>query len=235
MKTLIILKSAVKTALIFLTLSVTLFSCLKKSDEVPQANISGLSLIHASPMAEKFDIYLGQTKVNRTDFAFTDKIDYLNAYSGIRQITLTKKDLNAIIKSENFTLKPQTAYSLFVIDKLDNIGLLFLTDTLTNPLAGKAKIRFVNLSPDAGALNLAIDGASTDLVSDKLFKEYSSFIAIDKADRVTFNIKNKTTGAIEVALSNIKIEEGKIYTLWVKGLKSASDDYKLGAEIYTHK
>lgn len=235
MKTLTNLKTVAKPTFILLILSITLFGCLKKLDDVPQASISGLSLIHASPTVEKFDIYLNQTKVNQTDFAFTNKIDYVNAYSGNRQVSLANKNASGFRKSENFTLKPNIAYSLFVIDKLDNIGFLFLTDTLTNPPVGKAKIRFVNLSPDAGALNLAIDGATADLVTDKLFKESSIFKTIDKAERVTFNIKNKTTGAIETTLANVKIEEGKIYTLWVKGLKVATDDYKIGATIYTHK
>ena len=235
MKTLTNLKTVAKPTFLLVILSITLFGCLKKLDEVPQASISGLSLIHASPTVEKFDIYLNQTKVNSTDFSFTNKIDYVNAYSGNRQVSLANKNASGFRKSESFTLKPQAAYSLFVIGKIDDIGFLFLNDTLTNPPVGKAKIRFVNLSPDAGALNLAIDGATADLVIDKLFKESSTFKIVDKAERVTFNIKNKTTGAIETTLTNVKIEDGKIYTLWVKGLKAVNDDFKLGASIYTHK
>lgn len=230
------LKSIANPTLILLALSLTLMGCLKKLDDTtPQASISGLSIIHASPTIEKLDVYINQTKVNSSDFAYTNKIDYVNAYSGNRQIWISKKGASAILKSENFVLKPQTGYSLFVIEKLDNIGFLFLTDTLTNPPAGKAKIRFVNLSPDAGALNLAIEGISGDIVSDKLFKEYSTFKTINPADRVTFLIKNKTTGAIETTLSNIKIEQGKIYTLWTKGLKTASGDFAFSASIFTHK
>lgn len=229
------LKSLSKPILISLTFATVFISCLKKNEDVPIPSISGLSIIHASPTAEKFDVYLSQTKVNNGDFAYTNKIDYLNAYSGNRQIWISRKGLNTSLKSESFTLQPQTGYSLFVIDKLDNIGFLFLTDTLTNPPAGKAKIRFVNLSPDAGALNLAIDGLTGDLVSDKLFKQYSAFKTINAADRVTFFIKNKGTGAIETTLANVKIEQGKIYTLWAKGFKANADDFELGASIFTHK
>ncbi len=235
MKTFNNLKSITIPTILILFLTLTLMGCLKKLDEVPQVSISGFSVIHAVPTAEKFDIYLGSTKVNILDFAFTNKIDYLNAYSGIRQVSVGNKNASAFIKTENFTLKPNIAYSLFVIGKPDSIKYLFLTDTLTYPPAGKAKIRFVNLSPDAGALNLAIGGATADLVADRLFKEYSPFITINNAERVTFNIKNKTTEVVEATLANVKIEDGKIYTVWAKGLKTATNDFKLGVEIFTHK
>ncbi len=235
MKILTNLKLVATPVLILLCLATIFTSCLKRNEETPIPSISGLSIIHASPTIEKLDVYISQTKANSSDFSFTNKIDYLNAYSGSRQISIKKKDASAILKSENFVLKPQTGYSLFVIEKLDNIGFLFLTDTLTNPPAGKAKIRFVNLSPDAGALNLAIDGISGDLVSDKLFKENSAFKTINPADRVTFLIKNKATGTVEATLANVKIEKGNIYTLWAKGLKSASGDFAFGASIFTHK
>jgi len=229
------LNQLIKPTLFILSLSVTLFGCLKKLDDIPKASISGLSIVHASPIAEKLDVFINKTKVNNGDFGFANKIDYLNAYSGNRQILISKKGASTNLKSENFTLKPSEAYSLFVVEKLNNIGFLFLTDTLTTPPAGKAKIRFVNLSPDAGALNLAIEGVSEGFVSDRLFKEYSTFKLINPAERVTFIITNKTTGATEVTLANIKIEEGKIYTLWAKGLKAEINDFKLGASIFIHK
>ena len=230
------LKQIVRSTLVALTLSVALSGCLKKSDEPqPQLRISGLCLIHASPTTEKIDVYLNQTKVSGIDFAYKDKIDYLNAYSGDRQISMSKKGLSASLKMQNIHLKPQTGYSLFLIDKLNTISFLLLTDTLTKPIVGKAKIRFVNLSPDAGALNLAIEGVAGDLVTDKLFKEYSAFKSINPAERVMFIVKNKTSGLTETVLHNVKIEADKVYTFWVKGLKNDTNDFSLGASIYQHK
>ncbi|MES2417578.1 MAG: DUF4397 domain-containing protein [Bacteroidota bacterium] len=224
----------IKTIIAVLALAVGFTSCSKKYDQSP-VYISGLSIIHASPTDEKLDVFVDNTKANLSDFAFGDKIDYLNAYSGSRQLTVTKKGNTSPLTTEQFTLKPQIGYSLFVVDKLESVKFLFLEDDLTIAPTGKARVRFVNLSPDADALSLAIDGQTTDLVTNKSFKEYSTFETIDAADKVTFNVKNDATGAVETSIADVKIESGKIYTVWVKGLKSATDETKLGVAVFTHK
>ncbi|MBC7565410.1 MAG: DUF4397 domain-containing protein [Pedobacter sp.] len=112
---------------------------------------------------------------------------------------------------------------------------MFLEDDLAKPANGKAKVRFVNLSPDAPALNLSITGKETDLVTNKLFKEYSTFTEMDAAEKVTFNVKNKDTGALETSIADVKVDAGGIYTIWVKGLKSDTDSTKLGVAIFQHK
>ncbi|MFD0940286.1 DUF4397 domain-containing protein [Pedobacter boryungensis] len=216
------------------TLSLALLSCSKNSDYQP-IDISGLSIIHASPTTEKLNVYVDNNLATLNEFSFGSKVDYLNAYSGSRKFDVTKSGSNTSLKTQQLTLEPQFGYSLFVIDKLENIQFLLVKDDLTKPAEGKARIRFVNLSPDGGTFNLAINGQPTDLFTNKAFKEYSTFETIDAADKVTFNIKNSTTSAIETTLADIKIENGKIYTIYAKGLKSTADQTKFGVAIFTHK
>ena len=213
-----------------------LFTACSKSDSLDSAPIyiSGVSLIQASPTTEKLDVYISNTRASKDDFSFGEKTDYLNVYSGSRTFTLTKKNSATPLTSAPFTLEATKGYSLFVIDKLENVKFLLLTDDLILPESGKAKVRFVNLSPDGGTLNLAIAGKTTDLATNKAFKDYSSFELVDAAEKVTFNIKNGA-GLVEATLPDVKIESGKIYTIWTKGLKSAIDDTKFGAAIFTHK
>ncbi len=223
-----------KAIIAMLALSVFFASCLKKQDYTV-VDISGLSIIHASPTTEKLDVYINNTRATPTDFAFGDKGDYLNAYSGNRKFDVTKKNVPLSLRTDMFMLAPTKGYSLFLIDKLENIKFLLLEDDLTKPTAGKAKIRFVNLSPDAEALNLAIEGKPTDLFTNKAFKEYSTFETIDAGNNLKFLIKNKTTGNTETTIADVNIEAGKIYTLYAKGLKATTDETKFGAAIFTHK
>ena len=213
----------------------TLFgSCLKEQDVQPQQPVAGLSIVQASPTTEILDLYVDNTRAI-TDLTYSKNTEYLNLLPGNRKITVTKKGNQTALFSEQLTFKDYLGYTLFIVDKLETVKFLFLEDNLTKPATGKAKIRFVNLSPDAPALSLAIAGKETDIVSNKLFKEYSTFIEIDPADKITFNIKNKETGLSETTLADVKIANGGFYTIWVKGLKSATDDKKLGAAIYQHK
>ena len=222
-----------KTLLSVLLVALFFSSCSTKSESTP-IYISGVSLIQASPTTEKLDVYIADTKASKADFSFGEKMDYLNAYSGDRTFRVTKKGSADVISSAQLKLEPALGYSVFVVDKLATAQFLFLKDELVVPAAGKAKIRFVNLSPDGGSLSLGIAGKTTDVSTAKAFKEYSNFETIDAADKVAFNIKN-STGVVETALVDVKIESGMIYTIWVKGLKSATDDTKFGAAIFTHK
>ena len=228
-------KATSKLLIAAITLSVAMVSCSDDENVPVPEQISGLSVIHASPTTEKLDFFVENKKANSIDFAYTNKIDYLNLISGSRKLSINKKGIATPVLSETMTLNPSIGYSLFIIDKFETVKFLMLTDDLVKPAAGKAKVRFVNVSPDAPALNLAIAGKTTDLFTNKSFKEYSSFEAIDAAEKVTFNVKNKETDAVETTIADVKIEDGKIYTIWVKGLKSATDDTKLGVAVFSHK
>jgi hypothetical protein len=224
-----------KTLLTALAITLGLSSCMKDDFENTPISISGLSLVQASPTTEKLDVYIDNTRASIDDFVFGNKMDYLRAYSGDRTVTVTKKGLTTRLTSDVVKMVPDSAYTVFVVDKFEAIDLLTLRDDLATPAAGKAKIRFVNLSPDGGALNLAINGVATDLVDNKAFKEFSAFLPVDAAESITFNVKNKANGAVEATISAVKIEAGKIYTIYAKGLKANADDTKFGAAIFTHK
>lgn len=225
-------KNISKTLIAVAALSVTLAACSKDDDNIAPPQISGVSVIHASPTTEKLDFYVENVKANNADFAYTNKIDYLNLYSGTRRLTIAKKGASESLLSADFTLEPQKGYSLFVYDKLEAVKFLMIKDDLTAPATGKAKVRFVHLSPDAPALNLSIAGKTTPLFTAKSFKDYTDFVEIDPADKVTFNIQGD---AVTATIADVKIEANKLYTVWVKGLKAATDDTKLGLAVFTQK
>lgn len=220
--------------IVFFIISIVLISCAK-NEQAPLSNVSGLSIVNASPNAEKLDVYVDNTKVtSNSGFTFGDKIDYLSAYSGNRKMTITRKDSNVPLKSELFSLEPQFGYTLFIIDKLADISFMLLPDNLTKPVKGKASVRFANLSPDSEPFTLSVEN-KTPFITNISFKDYSNAILVETGDKVTFEVREHRTGNLILSLSDVKIEDEKIYTIYVKGLKAATDDTKLGVAIYTHK
>ncbi|RZK16365.1 MAG: DUF4397 domain-containing protein, partial [Flavobacterium sp.] len=201
----------IKSLIAAIAVTTLLGSCMKDDEVRPQQPVAGLSIIQASPTTENLDVYVDATRAV-LDLPYAKKIDYLNLYPGNRKISIKKTGSQTDLLAQELTLKDYIGYSLFVIDKLETVKFLFLEDDLAAPATGKAKVRFVNLSPDAPALNLAIAGKETDLVTNKLFKEYSTFIEIDAAEKVTFNVKNKETGAPETSIADVKVQAGGIYT-----------------------
>lgn len=227
-------RKSIAALVTLLALSSVFFSCSKINDDYQPVEVSGLNIIQASPTLELLDVFVDGQRANGSEFEFGTKIGYLSAYSGSRTFNVTRRGSLTSLKSLQYTLKPKLGYSLFLVNALANVDYLMLEDNLEKPAAGKAKVRFINLSPDAGNLNLNVNGAATDVVTNKAFKESSDFIVIDAADNVTFNIKNTSDNAVATSLSPFKVEDGKIYTIYAKGLKANNDDTRFSAKIFVH-
>lgn len=226
-------KAIFKAFIAVLAVSVVFAACSK--DRYESVQVAGLSMINAFAAPDSLDFYVDQTRVNGKAFKFNSKIDYQNLFPGNRALSIAKRGSNKALASERFNLVSGIGYSIFVLDTVNtNTKKYLLTqDDLSAPAADKAKVRFINLSTDAPALSLRINGKDTDLFTNKAFYEYTSFTSIDPGASITFNIQG--TGA-QTTLPNVKIESGKIYTIYAKGKSTATiDSLKLGAAIYTHK
>ncbi|MBC7417459.1 MAG: DUF4397 domain-containing protein [Pedobacter sp.] len=213
-------------------LSVTLAAC-GKTDPSRPIEAAGIGFIHASPGTGALDFAVDNQKLNR--FTYTQDFGYYSAYPGTRLIGVAKKDSTKYLTKSDVTLNPGVFYSIFVVDTLKFTKLLVLEDDLKAPAADKAKIRFVNLSPGSTALDLTISGADTALVKNKAFKEYSSFAPITPNAAYNFEVKQTGTTAVKATLPAVKIEAGKIYTIWAKGLSSKTDSTAFGLSIMPNK
>jgi WD40 repeat protein len=230
------MKKTIKCKVYYLTLlfvSLFIFAC-KKDNGQTLIDLSGLSIVNAVPSVANYDVYVDDTKVSPTDFTFGNKIDYLNAYSGRRKITVTNKSSNVALKTEYFILEPQYGYTLFMYDKIEDLKFMMLPDNLTKPPKDMASVRFANLSPDSENLTLSING-NPAIITNIAFKDHSNAIFVSKGDNVRFEIRGHQTGELLLTLNNINLEEGKIYTVFVNGLKNTNTSTVRGVSIYTHK
>lgn len=221
--------------IIFSLLTLTLFiSACKKDWDDTQIVAGGIGIVHASPGTGALDFIVDNTKANIKDFTYTNDLGYYGIYPGSHYFGVTKKDSLKYITTVTSDIKSGSFYSIFVVDVLKTAKLLVVEDDLKAPDANKAKIRFINLSPDAPTLDLAIQGQTTSLVTGKAFKEYSSFISVDPSDNYTFQLKQSSDAAVTATLPSVKIEKGKIYTLWAKGLKGKTDSTSFGLKLMSH-
>lgn len=228
-------KAIAKAFVAVLAISVVLTACSKNNDPGEPLQLAGMSIINASPSLDELDFYVGNTRANQQVLKYNTQIDYLGLYPGLANLTLTKRNesTSLVTKQEGFV--SGKFYTVFVIDIPSKRALLKVEDNLSAPVADKAKVRFINLSPDAAALSLSVVGKDAELVTNKAFKEFSDFVAVDPGDNLTFNIKDNTTKEILTSLSNVKIEKNKIYTIYAKGLKTSTDDFRFSATVYSHK
>jgi len=220
-----------KIILSLLTITLTLSACKKDLNNDP-IEAAGIIFIHASPGTGALDLVVDNQKIN--SFTYTKNLGYYAAYPGLRLIGVAKKDSLRYVTSATANLKSGTFYSVFVVDTLKKTNLFALEDDLNAPETDKAKVRFINLSPGASALDLNIQGGAA-LFSNKAFKEFTPFTSINPSDNYTFEVKESSTATVKATLPAVKIEKGKIYTIWVKGLKTTTDSTAFGLSVMTNK
>lgn len=223
------------TKIILSLLAITLFfsACKKNWDDQSSVTVAGIGFVHASPGTGSLDFIVDNQKANHLEFSYGKDLGYYGAFPGNRYLGIVKKDSTRYLSTLTTTLKSGVFYSAFVIDVLPAPKILVFEDDLKAPETDKAKVRFINLSPDAPALDLAIQGKEASLFTAKAYKESTAFISIDPSDNYTFQIKEGAN--VTATLPATKIEKGKIYTLWAKGLKSKTDSTKFNLAILSNK
>ena len=197
--------------------------------EAEVAGKSNLMVVHASPDAPSVDLYLDENKVNGDPLEFPNNTGYLQIDAGARKVAVNPAGSNTSVISDTLTFDPNKSYSLFAINVVASIEAIATEDDLTPPAAGKAHIRFLHLSPDAPAVDIAVKGGPT-LFPNSKFKDVSDFLPVDAA---SYDIEVRVAGTNNVALelNGINLEAGKIYTVFAKGLLAGQGNQALGAQI----
>lgn len=215
-------------------LSAMLSSCLKSSkNETPAPPVALLSVIQASPDQPLLDFSLDASRVNSYPIKYGDDLDYFRAYAGTRHVAFSKNGAGTTVITDTVTLKQNMAYSLFLVNKAASPQYLFLTDSLTQPTAGNASLRFINLSPDAPAVDLAIKGGAV-FVTNKAFKGHSSFLPIP-GKGYSFEIRQAGTTTVLATVDNVAVSNGYVYTILFRGLAaSTTASTKLTADFITN-
>lgn len=222
-------KFAITKIAIAVGATLSLSSCLKNNNsEYVDPPSAGLSIFHASPGTQKFNVAIGNTIINDgyqlIEFEYSKALSYVPVSPGSRNISILKRNTKDTIRTGTFNLVNDKYYSLFVTDAAPNANLVFVEDTIVVPPVGKARVRFVNLSPDAGNLDLVVNTAGTDslLFSNKAYKTASPFTNLSGTKVYKLEIKSGATS--KAVLDNVEIQSGKIYTIWAKGLSTATND-----------
>lgn len=202
----------------------SLSSCLKHDDNQyysPPAAL--LTFIQASPDEPPLDFSLDNNHINYWPLAFGDNVDYFRAFTGKRNANFYNHGTGNLILSDTIHLTQNNTYSLFLVNTPAHPQIMLLTDTINRPPAGSAGIRFINLSPDAPAVDLAITGGAV-LVPNKGFKGYSSFANIGGNANYNLEVRQAGTTTVLATLPNITLNSSFVYTIWLHGLVASTNN-----------
>lgn len=205
-------------------LTMTLTSCKFDDDYQEQSDVSAIAFNNGIVGSPDLNIYVGNNRVVTNPFTFGKSVFYVNAFSGNREISLYEGNEKKLTSTYN--LEIGKIYSLFLAGKWPDGEMILFKDELRVPEAGRVNIRFLNLSKDAGALDLGLTNGTT-LFTNQTYKNEGTFISMDPTKSYTFVIRNHANKADTVMIPAVTLEPNRNYTVWAKGLKSETGDNAL--------
>ncbi|MBB2150121.1 DUF4397 domain-containing protein [Pedobacter gandavensis] len=232
-------KTITKTFVAVAAVSVVFSACKKKYNDIEPIELAGLTIVNASPDIKEYDFIIGNQKANSKEvFKYGVKIGYLGLYPGTSGIGLVEVGKTNFLLTKNELYQSGKFYSTFLVDTGSKRAFFTINDKLDSiKVNEKAKVRFINLSPNADALDLAITGSATEIATNKVFKQFSVFTDVEPGESVALELKDNATKVVKATLPPMKLEKGKFYTVWAKGFKdkAVTDSLSLKAAIYTAK
>lgn len=226
------MKKTMINVLSVLTVLLAFSSCKKDdSNSTPQ---SQLMVIHASPNAPNVDVRVNNSVV-LTNVAYPNNSNYLAVNSGSANIKVSPTGTTTYVIDGTVTLDANKNYSVFAIDSVSKIKAAVVSDDLTAPASGKAHVRFFHFSANAPAVDIAVTGGSV-LFSNRKFNDQSTnaaLTAFTPLNAGTYNLEVRAAGTntVVLALPNVTLTAGKIYTVFAKGFLGGTGTQALGAQI----
>jgi hypothetical protein len=203
-------------------------SCGKSGTTGPSSNIQ-YQIINVSPGLGSVDLYVNYIKVNTSSYFYPTPSGYFYLNSTILPFQIrpgTTLVPGTTAPSANFfvlndTLKPNTRYTLIITGIKPDSTYIFLTDTSSSPSRGRGKIRFVNASP--GSTGFDITANDTSLFSNVAYTKYSAYKEVPAG---TYEFKMYPTGTSTLLrdVTNVTIQDGRLYTLYCYGLANHTAD-----------
>ena len=217
--------------IVIAAMGLALVSC-KKDDPAPST--AKVMVVHASPNAPAVDVRINGA-VALTNVAYPNNSNYADVTSGSTNIKVSPTGTTNYVIDATVTLEANKNYSVFAIDSVSKIKPAVVVDDLTAPAAGKSHVRFFHFSPNAPAVDIAVTGGAV-LFSNRRFNDQSTnaaLAAFTPLNAGTYNLEVRLAGTstVVLAIPNVTLTAGKIYTVFAKGFVGGTGTQALGAQI----
>lgn len=217
-----------------------------------------ISFVNARPIDAGLYFWTFTDKVTPAPVAVNKASEYVPTVFGNVQINFTEGSNTSYKASYQFgnsatftaTGRPNgpiaTFYHTVVAARTANNkadSLILFYDDLKAPASGKAKLRFINLSPGTGALNVVQNGktlfnqvaygrAANSALSGEALSAWS-LGPFETVDAGPFNIDYlDSVTAAKIGAASLQLEAGKIYTVFTRGLTNATPSF--GTSVIEH-
>lgn len=174
---------------------------------------------HTSPDALAIDIYIDGT-LTVPNLAFGQVSDYLTLEAGNHAMRIFPAGAGgqgrAMLNAELEDLKVGEDYTATLAGKMGHIHAMLLHDTTDIPAAGHAKVRALHASPDAPAVDIAVEGRPV-VFKNVNYRHATDFVEVP-AGMVDLEIRQAGRTDTIMVVPDYTLTAGSIYTFAALGL-----------------
>lgn len=219
-----------KKCLLVLAIISGIISCRKNTVESGQ-----FMIVNASPGFGPATIQIDANPFGTAAVAYSGNTGYLPLLQG-------RHLLQAVVGGTpvfdvNFTSAGLQNQTLFIYDRPTSLQVFAVVDNIASPGSGKAGLRFFHLSPGSPLVDVGtLSGATfTPLFTARSFETASTAFTgsgFTTLNSGTYSVQVRVTGAGTelLTVNNIQLQEGKNYTVFLKGI-SGNATTPLGLEL----
>lgn len=177
-----------------------------------------IRIVHAAPDTPPVDVYVNDAQIAQ-NLEFGTATEYVAVPSGAGRgvrVTPAGAPVEEAIIDWSFDLEAGQAYEMLATGAADNLELN-ITGTDLRPVAeGQARLRVYHASPNAGAVDIGVEGQEENLFEGVEFRGATDYIILDAG---AYPIEVRPGGEdLTVALqSEATLDEGVTYDLIVIG------------------
>jgi hypothetical protein len=215
-----------------------MISCSKSPDpeNFPQSSIAYVSVVHAAPKAGSLDFAFDNNSPGLNFFNFANRTNYLNVFEGLRKFSVFAKGTSDTLIAKNIMPQAQKNYTIFIVNDVSKMDAIFVIDSSRTPGTDSVRIRFANMSPDLGNMDLYVEGGTIPIATNVSFKTVTDFVSWKAANDVAFEVRQAGQNTVIAKLAikqNLLV--GNYYTVWASGFKSAGTEVEMpSVNIFRH-
>jgi len=214
-------KKILQFPLILLLVLAVFFSACKK--QTTDDTIAYMRVTNASPSLATYNVLVNGSTITSAALPYAGGTSYSSRTYGDYSISFTPASSLVPLYTSTVNLAVSTYTSFYLVNKPGSLDKLTLTDDLSVPATDKAYVRFINLSPDAPAMDVIKSDGTANLFSNRTYKTSSAFIQVD-AGSYTLNAKETSTGTVKATLTAYTFTAGYHYDVIYGGMVTPASD-----------
>ncbi len=197
-------------------------------------------VVNASPGLSGADVIIDGAKFNSSPFSFPSNTGYKALPEGSHVLTVKDAAGSSSFIDVNFSSAASVQQSLYVYERPASLQVFAVVDNLPATGSGKSGIRFFHLATGTTAVDFGtLTGATfTGLYTARSFETSTTAAAnsgfsLINAGTYNFDVRVNGPGVSILTVNNVVLQEGKSYTLFLKGI-NGNLTTPLGLELITH-